>query len=182
MKKHYLLILLVLCLTIPAFEHAKAQDEVKFSEPDASPMDMAYVPRRGTKDIKVIYSRPSKKGRDVFGSLVPYDKVWRTGANEATEIHFAKDVTIGSETVEAGRYQLFTIPGEEEWTVVLNSEKDQWGAYQYKPGSDVAKVKTEVKRTDSTVEYFSIAFTEKDYGADMHLAWDDTYVTLPIKY
>ena len=154
----------------------------KFAGIDKSPLDMAYTPRRGAKTIKVIYSRPYKNDRDVFGGIVKYDKVWRAGANEATEIHLAQDVKMAGKDVKAGVYQLFIVPGKDKWTVILNSEKGQWGAYQYKEGSDVAKVEVPVKAAEKVIENFSVSFADADKGATMFMGWDKTYVEVPFEF
>lgn len=95
----------------------------------------------GTTDITINYSRPGVKGRPIWGALVPYDKVWRTGANEATTIAFSEDVTIGGQKLTKGTYSLHTTPGASEWTVHFNSVADQWGSYSYDAAKDVVKVK-----------------------------------------
>lgn len=152
----------------------------KFADLQKSPTDISYAKsdRRAQPDIKVVYSRPLKKGRDIFGNLVPYDKVWRTGADEATEIKLFKDYKLGDTTVKAGTYSLFTIPGEKEWTVILSSDLDVWGAYSYDKSKDVASIKVPVSSGDE-VEAFSIAFKKLDKGYHMLLGWDKTIVEVP---
>lgn len=92
--------------------------------------------------VALEYGRPNVKDREIWGALVPYDKVWRTGADEATTITFGADVTVQGETLGGGTYSLFTIPGESEWTVIFNEVADQWGAYDYESGKDVLRVTT----------------------------------------
>ena len=116
---------------------------------DKSPADIAYF-RKSRQDApvaKLIYSRPQRNGREIFGALVPYGKVWRTGANEATEITFFKDGTFGGKPVKAGRYSLFTIPNEKTWTVILSSALDVWGAYTYDEKQDVLRIEVPVRQT-----------------------------------
>jgi len=125
--------------------------------------------------VKIVYSRPQLKGRSLE-KLAPNGKVWRTGANEAPEITFYKDVKIGGETVKAGTYALFTIPGEKEWTVILNSDLNTWGSYFYKEENDIARFKTTVTKGDTSLEAFSITFDDKA----MHMGWDTTRIALPI--
>jgi hypothetical protein len=151
---------------------------------DISPADISYYrpSRNEAPVIKVVYSRPQKKDRDIFGALVPYDKVWRTGANESTEIKFYKDVKMGDKSVAAGTYELFTIPGEKEWTIILNKENDQWGAFQYVEASNVAQVKVPAKQTEKVVEAFTIVLDKAENGATMFLAWDKTYVAVPFSW
>lgn len=157
---------------------------------DKSPMDVAYFPDHFAHDrkdgekamVRVIYSRPNKNGREVFGKLVPYGKVWRTGANENTEIKFYQDATIQGKKIKAGTYSLFSIPGETEWTIILNSDLDYWGAFKYKEANDVARFTVPSKKsTDAPLENFSINFP-KGSNAVMRLGWDDTIVEIPITF
>ncbi|MEH0153213.1 DUF2911 domain-containing protein [Limibacter armeniacum] len=155
----------------------------KFGSIDKSPMDMVYLReggRQGEPIARVIYSRPMKKDREVFGKLVPYGKVWRTGANEATEVTFYKDVKLGDQDVKAGTYSLFTIPNEKEWTIILNKDVNQWGAYSYKEANDVTRVSVPVTEGDESLEAFSIAFDQKKEGDVMVMGWDKTRVAVPI--
>ena len=125
------------------------------------------------------------KKRKIFGDggIVSYGDVWRTGANEATEITFYKDVTFGGKTVKAGTYSLFTIPGEKEWTVIINSETNIWGAYYYKQGKDIARAKVPVTSDAKSIEAFSIAFSKADANeVHMHFAWDTVRVAVPVKF
>ena len=163
---------------------------------DKSPMDMAYYPPDFAHDrkfapekvgdkafIRVTYSRPAKKDREVFGKLIPFDAVWRAGANEATEIKFYQDVTIQGKKIGAGTYTLFTIPTATEWTIILNSDLDTWGAYSYNKAKDVLSVKVPVKKAESIIENFTIQFAKKDeHNALMQLAWDTTIVEVPIGF
>ncbi|MEP7323731.1 MAG: DUF2911 domain-containing protein [Saprospiraceae bacterium] len=129
--------------------------------------------------LKVVYGAPSKKGRNVFGGLEPYGKVWRTGANEATEITFKKDVMFGDKSVKAGTYTLFTIPTEKEWTIILNSELHQWGAYGYDKvkDKDVAQIKVTPTALMDVQELFVIKPTDKGFD----IVWDKTSVSVPVK-
>ena len=148
----------------------------KFPGVDKSPLDIAYykADRMAPPMIKVIYSRPQLNGREL-SKLAPNGKVWRTGANEATEIKFFQDMTFGGKPVKAGTYSLFTIPGEKEWTIILNSELDVWGAFSYKEANDVLKVNVPAT-TGEAVEDFSIVFENNN----MHLAWGTTRVAVPV--
>jgi hypothetical protein len=132
------------------------------------------------KGVKVTYGQPSKKGREIFGKLVPYGEVWRTGANEATEITFDKDVTVGGKPVKAGTYTLFTIPTENDWTVILNSQLKQWGAYDYGKykDKDVAQFTVPSSKTTAVVEKLTYSFTPQN---DLVIAWDDRQISIPIK-
>lgn len=181
-------ILTSLLLTILSYTFSVAQD---FRKPDKSPMDMAYFPDHFAHDrkegekaiIRVTYSRPLKNEREIFGKLVPYGQVWRTGANEATEIKFYQDVDFGGKKVKAGSYSLFTIPGEKEWTVILNSDLDYWGAYKYNQKNDVIRVPASVKSLSEPLESFSIQFERKgDKQGVMKLAWDTTVAEVSFSY
>ncbi len=133
-----------------------------------------------TANVKVTYGRPYKKGRVIFGGLEKYGQVWRTGADEATEITFTKNGTFGGQPVKAGTYTLFTVPGENEWTVILNSELGQWGAFGYDKAKDkdVLKVKVPAAKTAAPVEQLTI--TLPDNG--LVIAWDNTSVTVPYSF
>lgn len=154
----------------------------QFADLQKSPTDIVYAKtdRRAQPDIKVIYSRPLKKGRTIFGELVPYNKVWRTGADEATEIKFYKETKLGEGTIKPGTYSLFTIPGEKEWTIIINADTDVWGAYNYNESKDIARIKVPVS-SGKEIEAFSIAFQKSDKGYQMFLAWDTTMITVPLE-
>jgi len=179
-----------LCLSVAA---ANAQ---MFSGLDKSPMDMAYYPndyahdRKFAKEkigtdkamIRATYCRPGKKDREIFGTkLVPYGKVWRLGADEATEIKFYQDVMVGGKKIPAGTYSVYAIPTEKDWTMIFNSDLDQWGAYSYNEALDVARVTVPVQKMDTPVENFSIRFAKQDANtALMNMGWDKTMVAVPI--
>ncbi len=170
----------ILVLALAFTNNTSAQ---KFKELDKSPMDAASYPtsyKISDKLVKIVYSRPQLKGR-VFDSLAPKGKIWRTGANEAAEITFYKDVTFGDKAVKAGTYTLFTIPGESEWTVILSSARNVWGAYFYKENEDVVKVKGTISKSETTIEAFSITFDGEANNANMYLGWGNTIVTVPVK-
>ena len=152
---------------------------------DRSPMDVAYFPDNFAHDrkagekavIKVTYSRPQRKGRELFGELIPYGEVWRTGANEATEIRIYEPLKIQGQPVEPGIYSLFTIPGPEKWAIILNEDLDYWGSYSYLQDHDVLRVEAPVKQIDQNVEAFTIQFEAAGEGkANMQLAWGETLV------
>jgi len=164
---------------------------IKFSNVDASPMDALYYPLNAAKVkkedtslpiIKVLYSRPAKKGREIFGVLEQFDKVWRLGANENTEIHFAKPVTIGGKKIKAGTYSLFAIPSKDKWTMIVNKQTDRWGAFNYDQAKDVVRVDIPVSKLEKAIEVFSMTFTESPLGANLVMAWDTTQVILPIMF
>ena len=133
--------------------------------------------------VKLTYSQPHKRGRDIFGGLVPYGHVWRTGANEATEITLTGDVLISDDTLKAGTYSVFTIPQKEKWTIIINEELGQWGSYNYNQDADVMRFDVPVERVPNVVwEPFTMAFEQKNEEADLMMMWDQTKVSIPIKF
>lgn len=160
-------------------QDATTKKEVKFPGIQKSPTDLTYLRdgRQGPVTARVIYSRPFKNDRKVFGELVPYGKVWRTGADEATEITFYKDVMFGDKEVKAGTYALFTIPNEGSWVVILNSGLHQWGAFTYDESMDVVRTSAKVESMTDPIENFAIVFDE----GNMIMAWDKTKAVVPIK-
>lgn len=135
----------------------------------------------GISSIELTYSRPAMKGRKIFGDLVPYGKLWRTGANAATRIKFADDVQIGGTTVKAGEYVLYTVPNEKEWEVVLNKGLTNWGIDGYKQSDDVARVKVKSLKLDEPFESFTMQFMDvKPNSTNLYIAWDKTAVAVPI--
>lgn len=136
-------------------------------------------------DIKVVYSRPYKKGRLIFGdandkALVPHGKYWRLGANDATEITFSKDVVFAGQPIAAGSYRMYAVPGPESWQISLNSELGQFGYMEPNYTLDVVKVEVPVESVESETEQFTIRFTNDGQGVQMHFEWDKTQVTISI--
>lgn len=152
-----------------------------FKDLDKSPMDAAAYPssyKVSDKIVKVVYSRPQLKGRDL-AKLAPAGKVWRTGANEAAEITFYRDVTFGGKAVKSGTYSLFTIPSEEgDWTVILNTARNVWGSYFYKEDQDIARVSGAVSKSEKNIEAFSMLFDE---DMTLKMGWGNTIVSVPIQ-
>jgi hypothetical protein len=159
---------------------------------DKSPMDMAYFPtdyptlKTQNKAplpalMRVIYSRPQRDNRAIFGELVEYGKVWRLGANEATEIEFFKDAFVGGKKVPRGRYTLYAIPDSSKWTLIINKDTDTWGAFVYDPKKDLLRTEVPVQKLPSPIEPLSMTFTKTDKGAGLVIAWDNQSVTLPIE-
>ena len=129
---------------------------------------------------RLIYSRPGIKGRKIFGDLVPYGKVWRTGANSATRLKFADDVTIGGHSLKAGEYALFTVPGENEWDIIINKGAANWGT-EYKQEDDLFRIKAKPMKMDGVVESFTMQFANvKPASMELHIMWDKTAVAVPI--
>lgn len=151
----------------------------KFKGLDKSPMDVVSYPmsyKNSDKIVKIIYSRPQLKGR-ALTELAKPGKVWRTGANEAAEIVFYKDVVFGGKKVKAGTYSLFTIPNKDSWTVILSTDINVWGAYSYKKENDVLRYEAKVAATNQSVEAFSMVF---DNEMTLYMAWGDVMVAVPM--
>jgi len=135
----------------------------------------------GVTDITITYSRPGVKNRVIWGQLVPYDKVWRTGANEAITISFSTDVKVEGQSLPAGKYALMTIPGQTEWTVIFNKTSDQWGAFEYKPEADVLRVKVKPTAT-SQQEWMEFSFENPTVeSTDVVLRWEKVQVTFAVQ-
>jgi hypothetical protein len=135
----------------------------------------------GLTDIEITYSRPSVKGRVIYGGIVPFNAVWRTGANASTKISFSTPVKLNGNAIPAGKYALFTIPGENEWTIIISKDTNGFGAFNYKPESDLVRFKvTPVKLAETSIETFAIEFNHiRDESALLELVWEKTVV--PIK-
>ncbi|QEC51816.1 DUF2911 family protein [Anseongella ginsenosidimutans] len=177
-------IILAVTLFVFSGSNVAAQESVTDIKLDKSPLDISYHRDADKQPLaKVQYSRPSKNGRTIFGELEPFGKVWRTGANESSEIRFFTDVSFGGKDIPAGTYSLFTIPDEENWTVILNSATDQWGGYSYDESKDVARVEVPAQRTAGTVELLTIYFDgENPAKSDLVIAWDNTVVKVPVEF
>ncbi len=175
MKK--LIMTAIIALAFVATPDLNAQD----FKVDKSPMDQASFPasyRIADKDFRVTYSRPQLKGR-TLDKLAPEGKVYRLGANEAVEVTFYKDAKLGTTPVPAGTYTMYAIPEEKEWTVILNSDLNVWGAYSYDDSKDVARITVPVETDKDSVEYFGMEFVEVDKGAHLVMAWDTLRVQVP---
>lgn len=138
-------------------------------------------------NIQVFYNRPFKKGREIFGVLVPYGKVWRTGANEATTFQTNQDLQFEGKTLKRGKYTLWTIPGEETWKIIFNSEYGQWGIgsdgeANRNPANDVLTLDVHAVQQASEFEQFTISFEKVGEEAEMVLMWDKTLVAVPFSY
>ena len=167
--------------------------QTKFPPVDKSPLDMSYYPNgypvlkiqdKATEPLiaRVIYSRPQKNGRVIFGDLLEYGKIWRLGANEATEIEFFQNVRIGGVKIKKGRYTLYCIPYAEKWTMILNSEVDTWGAFKYDANKDITRLDIPVQQQSEALENFVMSFEKSGNGASLLIAWDITKVVLPILF
>lgn len=160
--------------------------------PDISPMDMIYFPADYTKlkmaesistlpVMRVIYSRPHLQGRKLFYNLQQYGQYWRLGANEATEIQFYRDVSIGDKKINSGRYVLYCIPKKDSWTIFLNTNIDTWGLTQDST-KNLQQFEIPVTHNNPHAEYFTMLFEKTETGADLVMAWDDVIARLPVHF
>ena len=176
--KNSILTIAVFAFTLVGSLEIAAQE---FKSLDKSPMDMTAFPssyKISDKIVKVIYSRPQLKGRDLV-KLAPPEKVWRTGANEAAEITFYKDVVFGGKELKAGVYSLFTIPSKDgDWTVIINKAKNLWGSYYYNQDQDVVRVSGKVSKAEKNIEAFSMMF---DKDMTLKMGWGNTIVSVSIR-
>lgn len=173
--------LVLLAVSLVAFGNLGAQtaQPPKVEFPAASPAG-TLKQRVGLTDIQIEYSRPGVKGRKIFGELVPYNQVWRTGANAATKIKFSTPVKLNGTAIAAGSYELFTIPTVEEWTIIIHKDSSEWGAYRYDPKNDVARFAAKPVISVKTMESFTIGIDEiRDETATLYLEWENAFV--PIK-
>lgn len=153
----------------------------KVDFPAASPA-CTLKQRVGLTDIEIDYSRPGVKHRKIFGGIVPYGKVWRTGANNATKIIFSTPVKLDGHDIPAGTYALFTIPGEDEWTIIINKKANQWGSFRYDEKTDVVRFKVKPVEIAEQIETFTIEFNHiRDESAMINLVWDHTVVPIHLE-
>ena len=179
-KSLYIKVILVIYATVLFALKSNGQS---FKNVDKDPHDIAYFRESNVTAplVKVVYGRPSvQKNEEAFGNKIPFGELWRTGANEATEIKLYQDTVFNDVIVKAGTYVLLTIPGENEWEVILNSNLDVWGAFQYDPKADVARVKVPVSKAEM-LNAFSIAFKKGDEQLNMVLGWGSTRVKVPMR-
>lgn len=179
------------CVSIILSVYTQAQ--TKPTDLDKSPMDMSYFPSnypilkmkgQVTQEpaVRVIYSRPQKKNREIFGGEVTYNEVWRLGANETTEIEFFKNVKVGNKKIAKGRYALFCIPTESKWTIIINKDLFSWGSFTYKSEKDVVRVEVPVQKNQEEVEAFTMYFESSKEGAQLKIMWDDVKVHVPLSF
>jgi len=185
MKRLAVAFVLIICATL-----CKAQEN-NLPPLDKSPMDMSYYPNnypvlkiqdKVTEPLlaRVIYSRPQKSGRIIFGDLVEYGQVWRLGANEATEIEFFQNVKIDGKKVAKGRYTLYAIPNADNWTIILNKDVDTWGAFKYDAQKDVLRTTVPVQKLTDPVEALAMTFEKSEAGCNLVIAWDNVETSLSI--
>jgi hypothetical protein len=146
-----------------------------------SPLAIAAM-RHKDAYVKIVYSQPQKRDREIFGKLVPFGQVWRLGANEATEVTITKDMLINAVLVKAGTYSLFAIPNQDKWTLIINSDVGIWGAYNYSPKLDVIRFDVPVKENATIVEGFTMTFDQKNELANLLITWDKLKLEIPFKF
>ena len=185
-------LVMLLCLTTALITGTNAQ----FKPPalDKSPMDMSYFPvnypvlkiqNKATEPLmaRVVYSRPQKNGRTIFGDLLEYGKVWRLGANEATEIEFYQNVKVNNTKIKKGRYTMYCIPYADKWTIIINKETDTWGSFKYDMKKDVVRIDLPIQKQNDITEEFAMVFEKAPTaGANLIIAWDNVRVSLPIVF
>jgi Protein of unknown function (DUF2911) len=164
-------------LTISVIASAKAQIKTPAASPSATVSQSI-----GLAKATIEYSRPSLKGRKMIGGdLVPYDKIWRTGANKIPNLILSEDVMIDGKNVPAGTYGIATIPGKTDWTIILTKNAAQWGVYEYKESEDLMRFKAKAQKTKSTEEHFTMGFSDfTPTSAHLFIAWENTHVKFKI--
>jgi hypothetical protein len=171
------LVLSFVLLTAPFIALTQETDKTR-----TSPLAIASM-RYKDAYVKITYSQPQKKGRDIFGKLVPYGQVWRTGANEATEITVTKNVQLNGTLLKAGTYSIFSIPEKEKWTIIINSELGLWGSYNYNYKLDQMRFDVPVQAlSGESFEQFTIQFDQRNEVADLMIVWDRVKVSIPFKF
>src|ERR1700730_2876319 len=167
---------LIATLTVAGFVVLAQQD--KSSRP--SPPAKAECKLPNGKTVTVDYSSPRAKGRKIFGGLAPYGQVWRGGANEATTFVTASDTNVGGKTVPAGKYTIFTIPGEDKWTLIISKKTGEWGTAYPGGENDLARIDMKVSKTSAPVENFTIAFDQSGNGCTLRMEWENTRASVEI--
>lgn len=175
MKTNLLILLNLIYIQVFAYKN----DSIVKPQIRNSAIAIANLKTSENQYIKCTYGQPLKKGRKVFGGLVPYDVLWRTGANEATEITFSNNVRIGETSLQAGTYTLFTIPSEDKWTIIFNSVLGQWGDFTYDSSKNVLKIDVIPQKNENIYEGFTIELAETKNQVLIKLMWDDILVTIP---
>lgn len=154
----------------------------EFPRLDTSPMDISIARNADMSPmVRVIYSRPQKRNRVVFGDLVPYGKVWRTGANEATELEVYEPLLLGGFFISPGTYTLYTIPNKETWTVIINCDVNAWGAFSYDEEMDLVRINVKPTKAAASIESLSMAFKPTTDGVSLMIGWDDQFIEVPFK-
>lgn len=171
--KNFLLAIVALGCTFTAQSSFGQNDKAQRPSPA-----MTAAKEIGDLNVTIVYSAPAVKGRKLWGELVPFGKVWRTGANEATTFEVNKDVTVNGQKLAAGKYALFTIPGEKEWTFIFNKEANQWGAYNYKKEEDALRVTGKVGKAKEMMERMQFDISDKGV---VTFGWENLTVDFTVK-
>lgn len=173
---------LLIILSIGFSTALYGQEKINFETPPASP-EASFTQQLVNGEITVRYSRPMTRRRKVFGGLVPYDSLWRTGASDATTIHITEEIIAGDKRLKEGKYTLFTIPGKDEWTIIINTDTLLHGTFGYNSSKDVHRFKVKSQKSDLFTEAFSISFNKltKSGSGVLTLAWEYTIVEIPVK-
>ncbi|MBV9573798.1 MAG: DUF2911 domain-containing protein [Acidobacteriales bacterium] len=163
-------------LTVLACIAAFAQDNNNRPSPPAS----AQCKFADGKTVSIDYSSPRMKGRKIYGGLVPYGQVWRTGANDATTFVTTADLTIGGKDIPAGSYTIFTVPNQNQWTLIVNKKTGEWGIPYKWEGDELARANMTVSRTPAAVENLTIVFDEKGDSCALHIDWENTRASVDV--
>lgn len=166
------------CLGLALFATAGSAQQDKSKRP--SPPATATFDLGGGKSVTIEYSSPRAKGRTIYGELIPYGQVWRTGANEATTFVTTADITVGGTAVPAGSYTLFTIPGKDKWVLILSKKTGEWGTDYPGAANDLARVDMKVSSLPAPVENFTISFEKTSSGGNLYIDWEKTRASVPI--
>lgn len=172
---------IIFCLSSIRVSAKILNDSIVKPQVRSSPIVIANLKTAENSYVKCTYGQPLKKGREIFGNLVPYGKLWRTGANEATEITFTTNIQIGETQLLAGTYTLFTVPNKDKWTIILNSELGQWGDFSYDSSKNVLLFEANISYNSDIYEGFTIQFEDTERGFNMLLLWDNIKVIVPIQ-
>lgn len=176
MKKSIFTVVLLLAVTMFSANIADAQVKTPAASPSAKVMQTV-----GMTEVEVAYSRPSMRGREIFGGLVPFDKMWRTGANASTKLTINNDIAIGGNDLKKGTYAVYTIPGKDEWTIVIHKNVTHWGIGGYKADEDAFRFTAKPTALETAVETFTIGFSNIGLGtANLDISWENTMVSFEI--
>jgi len=168
-------------LTLAALVATATASHAQIAFPAASP-PATIQQQVGLTDIEIVYSRPAVRGREIFGHLVPWGEVWRTGANNATKVSFSTNVSLNGTPLEPGTYELHTIPGPAEWTVIIYPDSNQWGSYAYDSSRDVARFSATPVTLEDSVESLTLSLDDlTNDSATLNIAWATTRVPIAVK-
>ena len=159
-----------------------SQEKINFLTPPPSP-EASFTQQLVNGEVTITYSRPMARGRKVFGGLVPFDSLWRTGASGATTIHLSEEIIMGNKVIKAGKYALFTIPGEKEWTIIINADTTLHGAFGYDMKKDIHRFNAKSEKSHTFSEAFTIDLNELTRTGEgvLSLTWENTLVKIPLK-